>query len=58
MAKHAKAIVALLTALAVSLSTLVAADSTPGKAITVVLAVLGAAAVYAVPNASSKPPVV
>lgn len=48
--KYAKGFVAVLTAAAVSVSTLVVATSPAGKAVTVALAVLGALAVYLVPN--------
>jgi len=52
---HAKTLVAVLTAVAVALSTFVATDSTMGKSITVLLALLGALGVYAVPNRPAPP---
>jgi len=58
MGQYAKGIVAVITAVLVSISTLVAADTTAGKVITIALALVGAISVYLVPNTVSKRPVV
>jgi hypothetical protein len=50
MTKYSKAIIAVGTAVAIAISTIVSPDTTTGKIVTVVLAALGAAAVYWVPN--------
>lgn len=55
MAKKAKFIVGLLGAIAVSLSTVVAPDSTLGKVVTIVLALATAVGVYLTPNAPEEP---
>jgi uncharacterized membrane protein YdcZ (DUF606 family) len=54
--KAAKFVVGLITAVAVTLSTLFAPDSTVGQVVTIVLAVAGAIGVYLVPNKPDVPP--
>ncbi len=56
MLTHAKAFVALATAVAVTLSTFVASDSTAGRGVTVALSVLGALGVYLTPNKPASAP--
>lgn len=54
--KAAKFLVGVITAIAVALSTMVGSDTTTGKVITVVLAAVGAIAVYLVPNGKPAVP--
>lgn len=53
--KAAKFVVGLITAVAVTLSTVFGAETTAGRVLTIVLAVAGAVGVYLVPNKPSEP---